>query len=153
MARYISYKTVEGGFTHIIKVHSSDASKTLWDTLVPDLNFKTINEDEFKKLKYLHPYSIDENNNLVFKTPPEGQSFTRNVTQYTVEKNLDKHIKDAEHFATAHDNPIVSPVITQEYINSLKAIDTNAITWPVNCLNWVEALELNSHSLDSILEV
>jgi len=153
MARHISYKTVDNNIKHIVKVHSSDASKTLWNTLVPDLNFVTITEDEFKKLKYDHPHKIDANNNLVFNTLPEGVSITKDITQYTVEKKLEEHIKEAEYFARAHENPIVNQVVTQDYINSLKAIDTNAITWPVNCHNWVEALELNSHSLDSVLEV
>ena len=66
-----------------------------------------------------------------------------------VEKNLNEHIQDAEHHLKSHTNPI----ITQAYIDALKSIDTNAITWPVNCNNWIEALELNSHLLDSVLEV
>jgi len=151
MARHISFK-IDGENRHIFKVHSSDASKTFWTNLEPNLNFISISEDEFKKLKYSLIHRIDASNNLIFPTAPEGAEIP-NITQHTVEKNLDEHIKNAEFFVKSHDNSMVNQVVTQDYIDSLKAIDTNAITWPVNCNNWIEALELNSHLLDSVLEV
>jgi|9_EtaG_2_1085328.scaffolds.fasta_scaffold01687_4 hypothetical protein len=151
MARHVSFK-IDGENRQIFKVHSSDVSKTFWNNLESNLNFITISEEDFKKLKYSKIHRIDTNNNLNFLASPEGAEIP-DITQYTVEKKLDEHIKEAEFFVKSHDNSTVNQVVTQDYINSLKAIDTNAITWPVNCNNWIEALELNSHLLDSVLEV
>lgn len=149
MSKYISYK-IEGEYKKRFKIHSSEESKTFWDNLEPNLNFITITDDEFTKLKNSFFFRIDENNNLNFT--PHDPASSVDISQDIVKKKLDEHIEEAKAHLTNHDNPLIS----NSYISYLKSIDLNAITWPVQVShkdNWVEALELNSYTLDNIAEL
>lgn len=148
MARYISTKIINN-IKYVVKIHSTDQSKDFWYNLDNDLEFISINEEQFKKIKYNMPFEIDSNNNINFHTY-DAESFS--MTEEKVQEKLKEHIKKVKHHIKNHEVPLLS----QADLDSLQSIDTSGITWPVNTQSpngWVEALELSSNTIDNIYEV
>ena len=159
MAKHLSYK-INQNEKSWFKLHSSDASKTWWNNLESGLNFITITDDEFSKIKHSHPFSINASNQLEFYTIPDGTNIVNGITEThvmlsmteeVVKKGLNDHIAAMEKHLQDH----ASPLWTQSDIDTLKAINTDSISWPVQTYfkSWVEALENNSISIDHIFEV
>lgn len=147
MAKYISYK-VDNGFKQIFKIHSSDASKTFWNDRENSLTFVTITDDEFIKFKKLNKYTINADDSLSFEAPVE----TVEINKDFVEDKLKNHIEEIKEHIVNHQTPLFS----QSNIDYLQGINLDSITWPVNVNSpegWVEALEINSITLDHIFEV
>jgi hypothetical protein len=149
MAKYLSYKQLENN-KNFFKIHSSDKSKIWWIDKEPNLNFITVTENDFKKLKIQHPFIIDANNQLVFD-PLNGEHEKIDITKDMVQNGLNKHIEAMELHLINHSFPLY----TQEDLTILKNINLDSITWPVSCNfnSWVEALENNLISVDYILEL
>ena len=149
MTKYLSYKNVKDQ-KFVFKIHSSDQSKTWWADKEPNLNFITVTEDDFNKLKRQHSFEIDESNQLVFETI-DSDIIKASLTKDMVEEGLNKHIAEIEDHLKYH----AIPLCTQTDLNNLNNINLDGITWPVSCTlpSWVEALEINSISVDFIFEV
>jgi len=148
MARYISTKTVNN-IKNVFRIHSSDQSKDFWNNQENGLEFISITEEQFKKIKYNFGYTIDVNNNINFDNP-DSESYS--ITEEEVKEKLEEHIKKAKHHLKNH----ATPLISQADLDSLRSINTSNITWPVNTQKpdgWVEALELNSITIDNIFEL
>lgn len=151
MARYLSYK-INGNQKDWFKVHSTDASKNWWNGKEPNLNFITLTEDQFSKLKYSHDFEINDSNQIILvpvPASPEGAVIT-GVTKSEAEEGLKKHIADMEHHVNNHSTPL----FTQNDVNTLKNINLESISWPVVVTGgWVESLENNSINIDHIFEI
>lgn len=147
MARHISYKT-DNGVKKVVMVHSSDASKTFWSNLISDLSFMTITEEQFKKIKYHLDAHIDSNDNV--DTLISDGAY--DITKAEVQDELIKYIKRVKYHIKNH-NP---SLLSQSDLDTLNNINLNNITWPVNVQykkGWIEALELNSITIDHYFEI
>jgi hypothetical protein len=159
MARHLSFKII-GNEKNWFKLHSSDASKTWWNNQEPDLNFTTITEDQFTKIKHAHSFFINASNQVEIDPIPDGTNIVNglnevhvnsSITEAEAKKGLDEHIAAMENHLTNN----ISPLWTQADVDALKAIDISGISWPVETTfkSWVAALENNSILIDHILEV
>lgn len=148
MAKYISYKIDENQNRCWFKLHSSDASKAWWNNLETNLNFITITDEEFNKVKYFYNFTINSSNQIVFDTDTQ---IPVEISQTDAEKGLEEHIAAMEYHVNNHETPL----FTQSDISTLKNINLDNINWPVSTQvgSWVESLENNSITIDHIFEV
>jgi hypothetical protein len=148
MAKYLSYK-IQNNIKSFFKFHSSDASKTWWNERESNLNYITITDSEYDKLKKGQPFLINSSNQLEFDAL--GDSSATSLTIEDVTNGLNEHIRQMEKHLANHETPL----ITQSNIDTLKSIDLDSITWPTNTFinNWVEVCENNSITIDFINEI
>lgn len=76
-------------------------------------------------------------------------SFLADYTKEQLDAQLNKLISKIEQNIESHENP---PSIWTTSLNSLKAIDTNSLTFPINGLSWVDCFEKNGIHIPSSLE-
>lgn len=149
MAKYLSYKNIDGEKS-FYKLHSSDESKTWWSGKEADLNFITLTDDDYNKVKIMHPWRINASNQLEFSVLDEN-SPPVDLDKDTVQKGLNSHINAMENHLRNHE----SPLIAQTNIDTLRNINLENISWPASSTlnSWVEVLENNSNSIDFMFEV
>lgn len=149
MAKYLSYKA-NGDEKSFFKLHSSDASKNWWNAREVNLNFITISDSDYNKLKISHPYEINSSNEIEFSVLDENSPAV-DLTKENVKIGLDKHIEQMKKHLAQHSTPLIS----QSDIDTLNSVNLDTITWPASSTvnNWVEVCENNSITIDFIYEV
>ena len=143
MAKHI----IKNNLGYFVKICEDDASKDFWvNNGYPQSEQITDQQasDIKKEVKVFN--SITEGNVSQLVNNPRGNW---SITKEHIKENLDKVIANMEYWIDKYEN---TPATWNTTLTTLKAINLDNLSYPIEARNWIDALDKNAISVSSLME-
>jgi len=134
------YKILTG--SSFYKLASSEASKSFYENL--GYTSSSISDTEANGLRK-ETYNINQDNSITANSAVDVD-----ISQSEIQEKLNAHISFVESVIGQHESP---PIEWSDGLSTLKSIDISGLTYPIQAVNWIGALEKNSITVPLILEL